>query len=126
MNFINFYSKGLSSLNTEQKILQKLLYFNTSKYIQELMFLGFEYSFQIPVVLNLESVKGYFFTAPLFRYNELIKLNYLIKEVSNIKKNKIKGFNSYLYFLTFLNSFKITNPFSSTLHIMSNTGAKAN
>lgn len=122
---IIFFYKKIKSFNLEQRLLQKLLYFNITKYIKELMFLGFEYSFFSPLILTLESTKGYFFTSPLLRINELLKLNFNIKEF-NILYSDPKYTNSYIYFLTLINSFNIVNPFSTTLHIMTNTGAKAN
>lgn len=122
---ITFFSLGPKYLNLEQRLLQKLLYFNITKYIKELMFLGFEYSFYYPLVLTLESTKGYFFTSPLLRFNELLKLNFNIKEF-NICYSTKKYINSYLYFLNLINSFNKINAFSSSLHIMANTGAKAN
>ena len=122
---ITFFSTGPKYFNIEQRLLQKLLYFNITKYIKELMFLGFEYSFYFPLVLTLESTKGYFFTSPLLRFNELLKLNFNIKEY-NIFYSIQKNTNSYLQFLNLLNSFNNINAFSSSLHIMANTGAKAN
>lgn len=122
---ITFFSTGPKYFNIEQRLLQKLLYFNITKYIKELMFLGFEYSFYFPLVLTLESTKGYFFTSPLLRFNELLKLNFNIKEY-NIFYSIQKNTNSYLQFLNLMNSFNNINAFSSSLHIMANTGAKAN
>lgn len=122
---ITFFNKGPKFFNIEQRLLQKLLYFNITKYINELMFLGFEYSFYSPLILTLESTKGYFFTSPLLRINELLKLNFNIKEFNVIYSNS-KKINSYTYFLTLINSFNNVNAFSSALHIMANTGAKAN
>ena len=125
MSAITFLTKGFKNLTIEQRLVQKLLYFNVSKFVQELMYLGFEHSFQVPLVLNLESAKGHFYTSSLLKVNELIKLNYLIKE-SSINRKKSNYTYSYTSYLNLLNSFKYLNPFSSSLHIMSNTGAKAN
>lgn len=122
---LTFFFTKSNHFNIEQRLLQKLLYFNISKYIKELMFLGFEYSFYFPLILTLESTKGYFFTSPLLRFNELLKLNFNIKEY-NIYYSIQKNNNSYLQFLNLINSFNNINAFSNSLHIMSNTGAKAN
>lgn len=122
---ITFFNVGPKYFNIEQRFLQKLLYFNISSYIKELMFLGFEYSFYSPLILTLESTKGYFFTSPLLRFNELLKLNFNIKEF-NVLSYTQKHTNSYLHFLNLIRSFNNINAFSSSLHIMANTGAKAN
>ncbi len=122
---IIFYNKGPKIFNIEQRLVQKLLYFNITNYIKELMFLGFEYSFLSPLILTLESTKGYFFTSPLIRFNELLKLNFNIKEF-DVAHSYSKNSNVYKYFLALINSFNTTNAFSSALHIMMNTGAKAN
>ena len=125
MLIITFFSNKFNYFNIEQRLLQKLLYFNITKYIKELLFLGFEYSFYFPLILTLESTKGYFFTSPLLRFNELLKLNFNIKEY-NTYYSVPKKTNSYLKFLILMNSFNNINAFSSSLHIMANTGAKAN
>lgn len=122
---ITFFNVGPKYFNIEQRLLQKLLYFNITNYIKELMFLGFEYSFYSPLVLTLENTKGYFFTSPLLRFNELLKLNFNIKEF-NVLSSTQKHSNSYLHFLNLIKSFNNVNAFSSSLHIMANTGAKAN
>ena len=124
---IIFFNKGPKYFNFEQRVLQKLLYFNISNYIKELMLLGIEYSFYAPLILTMESTKGYFFTAPLLRFNELLKLNFNVKEfnILNSSKNKHTT-NSYLNFLNLIKSFNSINAFSSPLHIMANTKAKAN
>ena len=109
---ITFFSTGPNYFNIEQRLLQKLLYFNIVKYIKELMLLGFEYSFYFPLILTLESTKGYFFTSPLLRFNELLKLNFNIKEY-NTYYSVPKKTNSYLKFLTLMNSFNNINAFSS-------------
>ncbi len=121
---ITFLNSGSKFFNIEQRLLQKLLYFNITKYIKELMFLGFEYSFSSPLILTLESTKGYFFTSPLLRFNELLKLNFNIREF-NIISTVSKDANSYLNFLNLIQSFNNVNAFSNSLHIMVNTGAKA-
>nr|YP_009186579.1 RNA polymerase beta chain [Cyclospora cayetanensis]AKO71999.1 RNA polymerase beta chain [Cyclospora cayetanensis]ANJ44353.1 RNA polymerase C2 [Cyclospora cayetanensis]ANN13287.1 RNA polymerase C2 [Cyclospora cayetanensis]ANN13316.1 RNA polymerase C2 [Cyclospora cayetanensis]ANN13345.1 RNA polymerase C2 [Cyclospora cayetanensis] len=122
---ITCFNLGPKFFNFEQRLVQKLLYFNITNYIKELMFLGFEYSFYFPLILTLESTKGFFFTSPLLRYNELLKLNYNIKEY-NISYSIQKNINSYIPFLNLINSFNNINAFSSSLHLMANTGAKAN
>lgn len=123
---IIFFNTNPKFLNIEQRLVQKLLYFNISMYIKELMFLGVEYSFLYPLILTLESTKGYFFTSPLLRVNELLKLNFNIKEFNILSfASRHKYVNSYLPFLKLMNSFNNVNAFSSSLHIMSNTGAKA-
>ncbi|XP_026189604.1 DNA-directed RNA polymerase subunit beta''-like [Cyclospora cayetanensis] len=120
---ITCFNLGPKFFNFEQRLVQKLLYFNITNYIKELMFLGFEYSFYFPLILTLESTKGFFFTSPLLRYNELLKLNYNIKEY-NISYSIQKNINSYIPFLNLINSFNNINAFSSSLHLMANTGAK--
>lgn len=123
---IIFFNTNSKFINLEQRLVQKLLYFNISMYIKELMAIGVEYSFLYPLILTLESTKGYFFTSPLLRVNELLKLNFNIKEFNILPYIPThKYINSYLPFLKLLNSFNNVNAFSNSLHIMSNTGAKA-
>lgn len=123
---ILFLSKNFKSFITEQKLIQKLLYFNILNYINELMLLGFEYSFNTPHIITLEHTKSSFYFSILMRFNHFIKLNFNIKDYEIITNKKKHKSNVYSTFLELLKSFKSLNYFSNPLYIMVNSNAKAN
>ncbi|KFG27503.1 RNA polymerase C2, putative (apicoplast) [Toxoplasma gondii RUB] len=115
----------------EQRIIQKLDLTVSFKLLQELISLGFEYALQNPINLNLEDFNSYFYLSPLLRKNEYLRLNFQFKDIFNSYKNlntlmKISNKKIYKQFFYLLTSYKTVNPFYSSLHIMMNTGAKAN
>ncbi|PFH30580.1 putative RNA polymerase C2 (apicoplast) [Besnoitia besnoiti] len=121
----------INNLQLEQRIIQKLSLAVSSKLIQELIFLGFEYALQNPINLNLEDFNSYFYLSPLLRKNEYLRLNFQFKDIFSSYKNlnilkKINSKKIYKQFFHLLTHYKLTNPFYSSLHIMMNTGAKAN
>lgn len=121
----------IDTLKIEQRIIQKLTLAISSKLIQELIFLGFEYSLYNPINLNLEDFNNYFYLSSLLRRNEYLRLTFQFKDIYSLKLNsnkilKINSKKSYKQFFYLLTYYKYINPFFSSLHIMLNTGAKAN
>lgn len=122
---------SFTNLQLEQRIIQKLTFNISSKLIQELIFLGFEYSLQNPINLNLEDFKNYFYLSSLLRKNEYIRLNYQFKDIFSVKLNinfltKIISKKIYQQFFYLINYYKYNTSFFSPLSTMINTGAKAN
>lgn len=123
---ILFLTKKYKLTNLEQRFLQKLHYYTTFKYMKELAFLGFEYSFLYPLSLTLESNKNYFFTLPLLRINEFVKTRYYIREYSILcGLKKFNSFDNYTIYNKLSRSYKQLNPFFTALHILTDTKAKA-
>ena len=122
-----FLTSNYSLFNMEQRLLQKIEYFNIYNYIKELSYLGFEYSFLYPLVLTVKNTKNYFYTLPVLRINEQTKYRYNIREYSteyNIKRPNLIPTNYFLY--THLSkSHSLLNPLSTALHILHSTKAKA-
>ena len=114
-------------LNIEQRLLQKIEYFNVHNYIKELSYLGFEYSFLYPLVLTIKNIKNYFYTFPTLRINEQVKnifntRNYSIPyTASKIDTTS----NNYCSYTRLSNSYNLLNPLSTALHILHRTKAKA-
>nr|QEM01673.1 plastid-encoded DNA-directed RNA polymerase beta''A [Nephromyces sp. ex Molgula occidentalis] len=130
MIFSSFVNSGINQIKLENNIL-KYFYFETClKFIHELMFLGFEYSSKYSFSLNIDSTKSYFYLNSILKNKENLRLIYLWTNsliskfyfFENSKKSKIL----FKKFFKLLNNYKQINPISNSLHLMSNTGAKAN
>nr|QEM01643.1 plastid-encoded DNA-directed RNA polymerase beta''A [Nephromyces sp. ex Molgula occidentalis] len=127
MNF-KFLNTNQNQVLLEKSIIKFFGYETSSKFLQELMFLGFEYALQYSFSLNLENFKSYFYLAPLLKKNNL-KYTYLWSYSSNMLKlfniNQ-KSNQSFIKFFEFINTYKSINPISNSLHFIINSGAKAN
>lgn len=123
-----FLDKNYNSYNIEQRLLQKIGYSNIYNYIRELSYLGFEYSFLYPLVLTLQSTKGYFFTLPLLRINEYTNYSFSVKEYTLLYHNttSTKLSNNYHYYNKLTSSSLPLYSFLNSLHTLIYTGAKAN
>nr|QEM01614.1 plastid-encoded DNA-directed RNA polymerase beta''A [Nephromyces sp. ex Molgula occidentalis] len=120
--------------NFNQSILEKnfIKYFSYNKidlFLQELMFLGFEYAFTYSFSLNIENFKNYFFLTSLLRKYDNLKYTYLwgynLMSVKLMDFNN-KSFLSFKKFFELIKTYSKINPISNSLHLMINTGAKAN
>nr|QEM01874.1 plastid-encoded DNA-directed RNA polymerase beta''A [Nephromyces sp. ex Molgula occidentalis] len=119
----------LQQNNLEKYILKYFSIKSSSHFLQELMFLGFEYASKYSFSLNLESFKSYIYLFPLITKNENLKLTYLWSYWnSNINyfENNFKSNLLFNNFFKFINTYKQINPITNSLHLMINTGAKAN
>nr|QEM01701.1 plastid-encoded DNA-directed RNA polymerase beta''A [Nephromyces sp. ex Molgula occidentalis] len=125
----HIYNSNFNQINLEKQLL-KYFKFNTGAYfLQELMFLGFDYAWKYSFSLNLESFKNYFYLNELLRKNENLRLtslwNYsilnLISYNSTFKISKI-----LTKFFECINEYKSLYSQDTILHLMITTGAKAN
>nr|QEM01845.1 plastid-encoded DNA-directed RNA polymerase beta''A [Nephromyces sp. ex Molgula occidentalis] len=130
MNFkFQYLTNNQDQFLLEKSIINSFSYKTSSQFLQELMFLGFEYSLNYSFSLNLENFKSYFYLAPLLRKNNNLKFMYLwnyssnIVKIFNINKKNKQSFNK---FFEFINTYKTLNPISNSLHFMVTTKAKAN
>ena len=128
---IQLITSGIKNLAFQQRLIELLGLLPSSSLISELMILGFEYASKYPLTLNLESTRGYFYLAPLLRKRMYLTNtffstdNYSASKKSDTLIGKISN-RAYLKFFELINSYKSTNPLASSLHIMANTGARAN
>ena len=128
---IQFITSGIKNLAFQQRLIELLGLLPSSSLISELMILGFEYASKYPLTLNLESTRGYFYLSPLLRKRMYLTNtffstdNYSASKKSDTLIGKISN-RAYLKFFELINSYKATNPFASSLHLMANTGARAN
>nr|QEM01584.1 plastid-encoded DNA-directed RNA polymerase beta''A [Nephromyces sp. ex Molgula occidentalis] len=130
MNFkFNFITNNQNQFLLEKSIINSFSYKTSSQFLQELMFLGFEYALNYSFSLNLENFKSYFYLAPLLRKNNYLKFTYLwsysLNKIKIFEINK-KDNQSFNKFFEFINIYKQLNPISNSLHFMINTKAKAN
>ena len=130
MNF-QLITSGIKNLAFEQRLIELLGVLPSSSLISELMILGFEYASKYPLSLNLESTRGYSYLAPLLRKRAYLKNTFFSTESYSVSKKQDTligtiSNRAYLKFFELLNSYKKTNPLASSLHIMANTGARAN
>nr|QEM01815.1 plastid-encoded DNA-directed RNA polymerase beta''A [Nephromyces sp. ex Molgula occidentalis] len=130
MNFkFQFLTNNQNQFILEKSIINSFSYDTSSQFLQELMFLGFEYALNYSFSLNLENFKNHFYLSPLLRKNNNLKFTYLWRYSSNIIKifdiNK-KNTQSFIKFFEFINTYKTLNPVANSLHFMINSGAKAN
>lgn len=124
-----FLTNEYNLLNIEQRLIQKLEYFNTLNYIKELSYLGFEYSFLYPLVLSIKSTKNHFYTLPLLRVNEQTKYLFNLRECSSIctvAKSRPTTTTNYHSYTLLSKSYNTLNPLATALHVLHHTGAKAN
>nr|QEM01785.1 plastid-encoded DNA-directed RNA polymerase beta''A [Nephromyces sp. ex Molgula occidentalis] len=127
--FINFQ---ILNNNFNQNLLEEYIikYFSYNKidlFLQELMFLGFEYILNFS--LNLENFKNYFYTAPLLRKFDNSKLTYLwsySNSTINIFNFNKKSILSFKKFFELIETFNKINPITNSLYLMVTTGAKIN
>nr|QEM01754.1 plastid-encoded DNA-directed RNA polymerase beta''A [Nephromyces sp. ex Molgula occidentalis] len=127
MNF-QFLTKTTNQLNFD---IQYLKYFDinsVSTFLQELMFLGFNYALKYSISLNLESFKNYFYLSPLLRNYNNVNLTYLwnysTPSISVININA-KSSNTFKKFFEIIEVYKQTNTIINSLNLMVYTGAKA-
>ena len=128
---IQLITSGIKNLAFEQRLIELLGVLPSSSLISELMILGFEYASKYPLSLNLESTRGYSYLAPLLRNRTYLKNTFFSTDSYSVSKKQdtLLGTISnraYLKFFDLINSYKDTNPLASSLHIMANTGARAN
>ena len=128
---IQLITSGIKNLAFEQRLIELLGVLPSSSLISELMILGFEYALKYPLSLNLESTRGYSYLAPLLRNRTYLKNTFFSTDSYSVSKKQdtLLGTISnraYLKFFDLINSYKDTNPLASSLHIMANTGARAN
>ena len=128
---IKLITPGLKNLAFEQRLIELLGLLPSSSIISELMILGFEYASKYPFSLNLESTRGYSYLAPLLRKRTYLTNNFFSTDSYSVSKKQDTligtiSNRAYLKFFELINSYKKTNPLASSLHIMANTGARAN
>nr|QEM01554.1 plastid-encoded DNA-directed RNA polymerase beta''A [Nephromyces sp. ex Molgula occidentalis] len=125
-----FLNNDFNQLLLEKSIIQHFSYNTVDLFLQELMFLGFEYALNYSFSLNLENFKSFFYLSSILRKHENLKLTYLWSySLSSIKIFNINNNNSILSFKKFfelIETYKQINPISNSLHLMVTTGAKAN
>ena len=128
---IQLITFGIKNLAFEQRLIELLGVLPSSSIISELMILGFEYASKYPISLNLESTRGYSYLAPLLRNRTYLTNTFFSTENYSVSKKQDTligniSNRAYLKFFELINSYKKTNPLASSLHIMANTGARAN
>nr|QEM01904.1 plastid-encoded DNA-directed RNA polymerase beta''A [Nephromyces sp. ex Molgula occidentalis] len=127
--FINFQilNNNFNQNLLEEYIIKYFSYNNIDLFLQELMFLGFEYVLNFS--LNLENFKNYFYIAPLLRKFDNLKLTYLwsySKNTINIFTFNKKSILSFKKFFELIETFNKINPITNSLYLMVTTGAKIN
>ena len=128
---IQLINSGIKNLAFEQRLIELLGVLPSSSIISELMILGFDYASKYPFSLNLESTRGYSYLAPLLRKRSYLTNTFFSTDSYSVSKKQDTligtiSNRAYLKFFELINSYKKTNPLASSLHIMANTGARAN
>ena len=128
---LHLISLGIKNLSFEQRLIELLGVLPSSSLISELMILGFEYASKYPLSLNLESTRGYSYLAPLLRKRAYLTHTFFSADSYSVSKKQDTLIGSisnraYLKFFELISSYKNTNPLASSLHLMANTGARAN
>eukprot|EP00918_Siedleckia_nematoides_P086846 GHVU01191115.1.p2 GENE.GHVU01191115.1~~GHVU01191115.1.p2 ORF type:complete len:493 (-),score=40.06 GHVU01191115.1:421-1899(-) len=111
------------------KYITKIIEFKkNSKYIQELMNIGFEYCTKFNLTLNLNSLKNYIFNKNIYNYNNIFyKNNNFLHINSNVGNTMFyKNNENFKNFFNLLNYYNIIKPINTELDKIILSGAKGN